>query len=277
MLRSLLVALDETQASAAAQNLAINLARRFEASITGLAVLDRAHITAPTAVGIGGMAYKHHRDQVKLEQAKEFLARLEQQFQASCESIGVDWRVIEGEGVPYRLMEQESGRHDLMVIGKDTDFHFDEFPAIADMVNRLLRDNPRPLVVCPETVSLDGRILAATDGSLRSMRALHMLALLGHERGRPVHVLAVAADGAEAEQRAAYVGELFTKHGFEVETAGIASRKAPAEVIIEEAERVGAAMIAMGASGHSALHEFFIGSTTRRLLNACPCPLFLHH
>lgn len=58
--------------------MAIDLAARLDCEVTGLAVLDRKHITSPTAVGIGGMAYKHHRDQVKLEEAKAFLERIEQ-------------------------------------------------------------------------------------------------------------------------------------------------------------------------------------------------------
>ena len=80
MLRSILVALDSTAASAVAQRLAIDLAKRMASRITGIAILDRGYITAPTAVGIGGMAFKQHRDQVKLEEAKAFLERLERGF-----------------------------------------------------------------------------------------------------------------------------------------------------------------------------------------------------
>lgn len=277
MLRSILIALDETAASTAAQQFAIDLAKRFGAEITGLAVLDRVHIAAPTAVGIGGFAYKEHRDQVKLEQARAFLVQLEQRFRSSCEAGGVEWQVVEVEGVPYQLMEQESGRHDLVVIGKDTDFHFDDNPVIADMVQRLLRDNPRPLVVCPKTVPSGDTVLAATDGSLHSMRALHMLALLGDRTESAVHVLAIAHDGDEAERRAHYAGELFAKHGFEVEARGVASRLDPAEIITEAADKLDAHLIAVGASGHSAWHDLFLGSTTKRLLEFCPRPLFLYH
>lgn len=277
MLRSILVTLDDTEASTAAQALALDLAGRLGAEVTGLAVLDRAHITAPAAVGIGGFAYKKHRDEVKLAQAEAFLRRLEQGFEASCASCGVTGRVIEAEGVPYRLIEQESGRHDLVVIGKDTDFHLDDHPPITDMVQRLLRDNPRPLIVCPRTVPRGDRILAAADGSMRSMRALHMLALLGDRTASVVRVLAIAGDREEAERRASYAGELFTKHGFEVETRGVAARADPGSIIIEEAAELDAAMVAMGASGHGAWHDFFLGSTTRRLLDASPCPLFLYH
>ena len=277
MLRSILVALDATQASSQAQQLAIEMARRLDCQVTGLAILDRAHITQPTAVGIGGMAYKQHRDQVKLEEAKSFLQRLEKGFEQSCEAIGAAWQVIEAEGVPHKLIEQESGRHDLLVIGKDTDFHFDVDPSTAETVQRLLRDNPRPLLVCPEQASSEGTVLATYDGSVRASRALHMFVLLGHARGRPVHVLSVAGDRRTAEARARYPTELFAKHGYQATPHGIGSHAEPADIVLAEAEALGATMIAMGASGHSPLHDFFLGSTTQRVLNACPCVLFVHH
>jgi nucleotide-binding universal stress UspA family protein len=277
VLRSILVALDDTQASSQAQQLAIEMAKRLDCQITGLAILDRAHITSPTAVGIGGMAYKQHRDQVKLEEAKSFLQRLEKSFEQSSEAVGATWQLIEAEGSPDKLIERESGRHDLLVIGKDTDFHFDVDPSTADTVQRLLRDNSRPLLVCPDQAASDGAILATYDGSVRASRALHMLVLLEFARGRPVHVLSVAADRQTAEQRARYPTELLAKHGYQATPHGIGSRADPAEVVLAEAEALGATLIAMGASGHRPLHDFFLGSTSQRVLNSCPCVLFVHH
>ena len=277
MLRSILVALDATPASAAAQQLAIRLARKFSSQITGIAVLDRAYITRPTAVGIGGMAFKLHRDQVKLEEAKSFLARIESIFKQSCEESGASWQVLEAEGEPYQLIVAESGRHDLLVIGKDTDFHFDFSHSTAETVQRLLNDNPRPLLVCPENAPANGPIVAAYDGSLRASRALHLLILLGLADGTPVHVVSVADREEEAESRATYAAELFAKHGIEAISHGIASKTDPEDIILAEAEALRAAMIAMGASGHSALHSLFLGSASRSLLRACPCPLFVHH
>ena len=277
MLRSILVALDATQASSQAQQMALEMAKRLDCQITGLAILDRAHITSPTAVGIGGMAYKQHRDQVKLEEAKSFLQRLEKDFEQSCGAIGAACSVIEAEGVPHKLIEQESGRHDLLVIGKDTDFHFDVDPSTADTVQRLLRENSRPLLVCPEQASSEGPILVTYDGSVRSSRTLHMLILLGHARGRPVHVLSVATNHQTAEERARYPTELFAKHGYQATPHGIGSHADPADIVHAEAEALGATLIALGASGHSPLHDFFLGSTTQRLLNSCPCVLFVHH
>jgi nucleotide-binding universal stress UspA family protein len=223
------------------------------------------------------MAYKQHRDQVKLEEAKSFLQRLEKSFEQSSEAVGATWQLIEAEGSPDKLIERESGRHDLLVIGKDTDFHFDVDPSTADTVQRLLRDNSRPLLVCPDQAASGGAILATYDGSVRASRALHMLVLLEFARGRPVHVLSVATERQTAEQRARYPTELFAKHGYQATPHGIRSHADPAEVVLAEAEALGATLIAMGASGHSPLHDFFLGSTSQRVLNSCPCVLFVHH
>lgn len=277
MLCSILVALDATPASATAQQVAIRLARKFSSQITGLAVLDRAYITKPTAVGIGGMAFKQHRDQVKLEEAKSFLAGIGGIFKKNCEESAISWQMIEAEGEPYKLIEMESGRHDLVVIGKDTDFHFDFPPSTTDTVERLLEENPRPMVVCPENAPASGPIVAGYDGSLRASRTLHMLILLGLAEGVPVHVVSVADSEEEAESRASYATELFVKHGVEAISHGVASRADPAEIILAQAEALRAVMIAIGACGHSALHSLFLGSASKGLLRACPCPLFVHH
>ena len=277
MLRSILVALDATAASAAAQQLALRLTKRFGSQITGIAVLDRAYLTAPTAVGIGGMAYKEHRDQVKLEEAKAFLARLESTFQQSCEETGVAWQVIEAEGRPHKLIEMESGRHDLLVIGKDTDFHFDFADTTSDTVQRLLKENPRPILVCPERIRDDGPIVAAYDGSLRASRALHMLILLGLANGSQVHVVSVASEEERAQKQASYATELFVKHGIDATAHGIASNAAPADIVLAQAAALRAGMIAFGASGHSGLQGWLLGSASSQLIDACPGPLFVHH
>jgi nucleotide-binding universal stress UspA family protein len=277
MLRTILVALDGSEPSRVAQEIAIGFARRFKADITGLAVLDRGYITAPTAVGIGGMAFKHHRDQVKLEQAHRFLERLEQHFQASCEDLGIKWQVIEEEGAPFDLICGEAHRHDLLVIGRDTDFHLEEEPAVADVVFRLLVENPRPVIVCPDHTVPDGPIIAASDGGPQSSRALHMLALLGLGRDRVIHVLATADVHDAARHYAERPAELLARHGLQVEVHAVESTTEPHDVICEHAERLGAGMVAIGASSRGRLRDFFLGSTARRLLNACPCPLFVHH
>jgi nucleotide-binding universal stress UspA family protein len=115
------------------------------------------------------------------------------------------------------------------------------------------------------------------DGSRASSRAVHMLALLGHVRDRAVHVLSIDHDQAAATERAAFATELLTKHEHRAVPHGIRSQAAPADIICAEAVTLGATLVGMAASGHRPIHDFFLGSTTQRLLRQCPCPLFVHH
>ena len=277
MLRSILVALDDTTPSHVAQDFAIGLTKRLKIEITGLAILDRAFITAPTAVGIGGLAYKRHRDEVKLDQARQFLTRIEHQFEADCGSLD-QWQVIEAEGAPLLVLEEESARHDVLVMGRDTDFHLDANPTIAEVVHRLLRDNPCPLIVCPDApCHFDGPILAAVDGTVEASRCLHMLALLGHELGHTVHVLSIDSDLQTAQRRARYAFDLLSKHEFDVSEHGIQSSRGPGEVLLEEARKLNASMIVAGARRHNPLRDFFIGSTLETMLENGECPLFVTH
>jgi nucleotide-binding universal stress UspA family protein len=123
----------------------------------------------------------------------------------------------------------------------------------------------------------EGPIVAAYDGSLRASRALHMLILLGLADGSQVHVVSVASEEERAQQQASYATELFVKHGIDAIGHGIGSSGAPADIVLAEAEALRAAMVAIGASGHNALQSWLLGSASSKLLNACPCPLFVHH
>jgi nucleotide-binding universal stress UspA family protein len=89
--------------------------------------------------------------------------------------------------------------------------------------------------------------------------------------------LSVAGEEERAEQHASYAAELFVKHGIDAVPHGIRSNAAPADIVLAQAEALGAAMIAVGASGQNALQSWLLGSASSRLLDVCPCPLFVHH
>jgi nucleotide-binding universal stress UspA family protein len=104
-----------------------------------------------------------------------------------------------------------------------------------------------------------------------------MFALLGYAKSQPVHILSIASNQADAQRMASYGAELLAKHGFNVTALGITSSATPSDIILSECQSLGASSIAMGAFGQRTWKEFFLGSTTKRLLSTCPCPLFVHH
>jgi nucleotide-binding universal stress UspA family protein len=48
-------------------------------------------------------------------------------------------------------------------------------------------------------------------------------------------------------------------------------------VILETVQMRDAGLLVMGAYGQPVLREFFLGSTTRTILEKCPVPVFLYH
>ena len=278
MLKSIVVAVDASPSSVEAEKLALAIADSHGSRLVGIGVLDTPFFTQPMARPMGAGAYKEHRDETLVRAARERLEARLKEFEAACAAAGAAYGVVEAEGVPHMLIEAEADRHDLIVIGRETNFHGVEKHDIADVVQRLLHDNPRPVVMAPPAPQSGERVVVAFDGSRESSRAMHMYILLGLAKGREAHVVSIAADRAAARDTAAKGAELFRSHGFEAEAHGIAARGNPADAILSHVESMNAGMLVMGAFGrHNLVHNILVGSATRRLLHDCPAPVFVHH
>lgn len=77
--------------------------------------------------------------------------------------------------------------------------------------------------------------------------------------------------GAEAAERLEEAARELRARGHEVETA--LREGYPPDVIVEEAERSGADLIAMGTHGRSGLGHLLLGSTAERVVGRAPCPV----
>ena len=277
MIRRILVAIDETQASRVARDLAIAVAMRQGAALTGVGVVDRPWATAPRAVPIGGSAYKAHRDQVVLEQLRQEVEAILSAFGEACRGAGVPYATVETEGAPAQAIESEAEGSDLIVIGKDTNFHFAAEPDMTETVARLIRENARPVLVTSAGKPTGDTALVCYDGSVQASRAMHMFVLLGLAHGREVHLVSVAGTKEAAGARLAVAEKLFAAHEIPVHLHGTAADADAAEIILAEADALRPALLVMGAFGHTGLRELFLGSATRTLLRQCHIPMFIHH
>lgn len=276
MLRSILVALDDTPGAVVARDAAIAYARRSGASLTVAVVLDRPHTQDEhEAVPLGAGAFKQHRDEKLTEQAEaEAQAALRACAQAA---EGLDYRELRLEDAPGPALVKAGATHDLIVIGRDSTLGREIHDGVAPVIETLLRDGARPLVVIPPdaTVRTDGPILAAYDGSAPAREALHLFALLGLAGDSPVRVVSIARPEAAARAMAEEGCAVLRQHGVAAEPlASVASDVAG--VILAEVEAIGARALVMGAFGGSSLLRMLVGSTTDRLLHQVRVPIFVH-
>ncbi len=282
MMKSIVVALDGSQSSANARRLALEVAQRTGADLVGLGVLDVPWITAPRATPIGGGYHQIHRNEELLKQGRAKLVERIEAFHAECTAVGVGCSAIGSEGDPVQQVDAEADRHDLIIIGRETNFHGGVDHDVGDCVEKLCSDTPRPLIMAPEGDVLPGDpniVVVAFDGSVTASRAMHMYLLLGLADGREIHVVAVDSDSVKARGQADRAAALFRSHGVKVETNCIVDNGRPSSAILGAVSAANAGRLVMGAFGHhdSGLRRLFMGSTTKRLLHESPVPIFIHH
>lgn len=283
MLRSAILALDTTEASAKAIDVTINFYERrvaagYKMKLTGVGVVDRPTIERSQPMPAGAMAFKEHRDKALLADAQKKVGEVLDNFEAKCRAHGIACETIRAEGVPHEQIEAIARRHDMIVIGKDTDFHFETGGEPGETVKRLLRENPRPVFVVTNEVPQGNRVVLAYDGSDQSAKALHLWILLGlRDQNVEVHVVSVDEELARAESFCQDAAALLTHHDVAHQLHPIATEDDVVPALMTELQALDPLTVVLGAYGHGGLKAKFFGTVTDKILADCNYPLFLFH
>jgi nucleotide-binding universal stress UspA family protein len=275
MLKSVLVALDGSAYSETATLLALDWAARFGARLLGVGVLDQPSIIGREAVPLGAGAYKKARDEARMADAHRRVVDLLADFRARGLSAGVTTDVVEDVGDPSERILREAQRCDLVILGRETHFHFETQDRPDETLAQILRGSPRPVVVVPRELPEARGIVVAYGGGREAARTLQTFELLGLADGEEIDVVTVHRDGAEAEATAHLAGDFLTAQGARHGLHPITSAASPAQVILEEVRHRRPRLLVIGAHGHHPLRDLFGTSVTRAVLGACPVPVFV--
>jgi nucleotide-binding universal stress UspA family protein len=275
MLRSALVALDGSAYSEPAMVLAIDWAKRHGARLLGLGVLDAPSIRGAEPVPLGAGAYKQARDEARLADAHRRVVDFLADFFARSKAAGIAVEVLEAIGDPADRILREAHRCDLVILARETHFHFETQDRPDETLAQVLRGSPRPVVTVPRELSVGQGVLVAYGGGREAARTLQTFQLLGLAAGEVIEVVTIHRDGAEAEALAHLAGEYLTAHGAPHRLHAIVSTAPPAEVLLEEVRHARPRLLVIGAHGHHPIRDLFGSSVTRAVLRACPVPAFI--
>jgi nucleotide-binding universal stress UspA family protein len=275
MLRSVLVALDGSACSETATALAIDWARRYGARLLGLGVVDAPSIQGAEPVPLGAGAYKQARDEARLADAHRRVVGFLADFRARSEAADIAVEVLEDIGEPAVRILREAHRCDVVILARETHFHFETQEKPDDTLAQVLRGSPRPVVTVPRELRAGRGVVVAYGGGREAARTLQAFQLLGLAAGEAIEVVSIHRDGAEAEALARLAGEYLTAHGAAHRLRPIVSAAPPAEVLLEEIQHGRPRLLVMGAHGHHPLRDLFGSSVTRAVLRACPIPAFI--
>jgi nucleotide-binding universal stress UspA family protein len=276
--KDILIHVDADKTMAARTRVAIELARRYEAHLTGVCFAADPVIPA-TLFGMVPPSLLETQHEAAVERANAAAAG----FRAAVTKAGLvsDCRVIEClEGDVAYLLSLHARHADLIFLGQpDPEGMVAGGPGLPATV---ALDCGRPVIVVPfigAAATIGERVMVAWDGGREAARAVNdALPIL--ERAKSVTVLSVnpaSEDGARREP-GADISLHLARHGVKVEAQRrIATEISAGDAILSEIADKGSDLLVMGAYGHSRLRELVLGGVTRQVLGSMTVPVLMSH
>lgn len=277
MIKRILVALDPDTDTPVAIQYAVEIARRFEATVTGLAVVDMKHVEHEArGGGIGSMYYAEKLRENLVEETRQKARELVAEFKQEMEGTGVQYQGEVKEGEPYGKIVDAMKYNDLLVIGQEPHFFYAHPKQRTETLVKVVKRNIGPTLVVGHEHRSVKRILIAYDGSAASARAMRRYVHLDpFGDGLTLDVLNIyEKDSSASEYMLARAKAYLEVHGHKVQ---VVSRKGEdaAREIVAYAKEFEADLVVAGAHSVSKLTRLAFGSTTATLMHDCPSPLFL--
>lgn len=266
---NILVSLDLGEATPDRVRLAADLARRFEATLTGVA----AH-KVPAPMLVHDIYDATQQEEENKEKVRAVLGRVEEVFLRNVgDGIRTDWRCDFAGPITYLVDQARSA--DLIVVGRRGPDD-DDCGELGVPPGPLLMEAGRPVLVVPPRVERLGgaRIVVAWKDSPEARRAVS--AALGFIRRSDQVFVVTAGDDAQF-QGSEDVAAHLARHGASVTIHHLKTAVSDGDELYRFASKHDADLIIMGAYGRSRLREWAFGGVTRHLLQQSPvCCLMCH-
>lgn len=276
--------IDGLASTAAVIDWAVWSAQRLDTPLEFLHVLERHPERATAsdysgAIGLGAQEsllrelslLDAQRGKLAQEAGRQLLAAARESASAAGVSR-LDVRLRHGE-LADNLLEVEPDAR-LFVLGEH--YHVSQ-PAKIHLdhhVERVIRSVKRPvLVVTSEQFEAPRRIVIAFDGSPTARKTIATVARSPMLVGLPVLIAMAGTDTAQARHQLeeARIDLLTAGFNAEIELAP----GEPEQVLPALVKAQGAALLVMGAYGHSRIRQLIVGSTTTTLLRSSDVPVLI--
>jgi nucleotide-binding universal stress UspA family protein len=277
MIRNFLIGLDGSPYSEAAVELAIRWAGPAQATLTGIGVIDEPSIRALQTAGARASVARVMQTEERLKDAGSRVDRFLAQFTERCTQAGVPCRVLRQVGAPAERIDAAAEDFDLTLLGRRTYFHFATQSETDDTLLQVLRQSHRPVVAVGAHLPVSRSVMIAYDASPPAVRALEAFQKLPLANWQAIHVVSVAADLATAGRHAEEAARFLRSYQLPAEARPVAAARPSAGLLLEQASKLNAGMLVMGAFGRSEVKEAIFGSKTETILAQGEPLLFLHH
>ena len=277
--KDILVVLDDTKQCEERVNVAVRLAERHQAHLTGLLVIEPVPIPAYAMSELPSEVME-----VRRRTDGELRARIRERFERQAGAGGVlhEWHTADGDAV--KTVSLFSRHADVAVIGQE-DPDRGAFGASSDLAGNVVLASGGPVLIVPYVgryPSVGRRVMIAWDASREAARAVADAMPVLAAAESVVTISANPGSGPRPDRHGdlpgADIARHLARHGVNVEVHRIETRDVSiADMLLNRISDESVDLLVMGAYGHARVREIWFGGVTRDLLRHMTVPVLVSH
>ena len=278
MIQNILIPTDGSDYGKTAIAYGVYFARKLNAQLTGLHVVDIRLIRGPVFTDISGS--------IGLPPYQEFLPAIEsgldakadailQDFRGQCEAAGVHPETVKVTGVIDETIIEEGRKccDWILLAQRGEHFHINGGAILGSTAQSVVRRSGKPVLVTPEHFREIKSMAVAYDGSAPAHKALKLAAELSKQTAWPLSVVIVTADRASEENISKKAEALLSD--FKMDSAATILTGKEDKALLQFIREGTVELLVMGAYGHNRFRELLVGSTTSSVIRKSTIPVLL--
>lgn len=277
--KTLLVFVDQSEASDVRLDTAVAMAERLDAHVAACAIVEQPEYYYGIGTEVAADVYLEDVERAKAE-AEALAARARERLDRAGHGAGTLW-VTGTPGQVGAIAARHARYADLSLVGQPAEGPLE--PLQWRILEGILFESGRPLVMVPNGWpgnAFGSRVMIAWNASREAARAVaDAMPLI--EAAEEVHVAMVdpkISETGHGEEPGADLAASLARHGVDVVVDQLPSEgRSVAERLLTHAGEIGADLIVMGGYGHWRLRELIFGGATREMVRASPLPLLMSH
>jgi len=276
VIKNILATVDGSAYSNAVVEQSLYLAKRYNAFLRFLTILDVRISEWAVSIGADGFmptipisTYQKETQKLLEEKAGEVLKKCAQR----AEHEQVKFSTVKVAGSPVEVICDQARMADLIIMGRRGEYARWSRGLMGATLDGTVREAHKPILVLPQEHRDIKKLLLAYDCNPQANHALQFAADLADRLESSVVVLAVNDDQALAGRAIQEALEYLRPYDLDVDSQ--ISGGGAGEAILSACEQLGTDLAVMGAHGHTRLREALLGSTTEEVLRKIEIPLLL--
>ncbi|MBI5047667.1 MAG: universal stress protein [Deltaproteobacteria bacterium] len=275
MFKNILIPQDGSKHSRAALAYGIWLARKFDAKVIGLYVVDVVAMEGPFLHDLSGsLGFEPFLNfSTKMREILENKGTgILKEFKEICEREKVAHDSAQDFGIVTNAICEKAKLADIIVMGRrGINIQF-EYGLLGSTTEGVIRKSSKPVIIVPDEYKELSKPLLAYDGGFTSSRAMHSAAEFVKILKLPLTVLTISRDG-NSETLLKEAKEYFKPYNIQPQFISVKG-DAPQEIVKYYKEN-NHDLLFMGVTSHSRIVELVLGSTTEYVMRSVNGPVFM--